>query len=319
MGLTMSRSREDTWREDLAAGTAGVQLAEVDHPLELYLGASDLGMARLQVRTAEKPNLPHLSDVVVVDRAQISDAWVLTLTLQDRRFEEVFIRLAIHVVDRTRSASSEHQALQVMDLILDQWKRLMTPAPLRRLGLDTLRGLVGELWFLIHRCADGRPFDQALEGWSGPLGAPQDFWFRESGFHELKSIGAGSRTVKITSAEQLDEDQLELVVLLLPQVPEGSGNAVNLLDLVGRAKGLLDLVDAPADDLEMRIKRMGVDLTDPYYAETWFEVRSLSTYDVPPDFPAIRASQLPLGVERVRYQVHLPAIEQFKATFENLA
>lgn len=307
---------EKAWRKGLLAGETGVQLVEVEHPLEIFIGASDLGNARLMIRSDGKPHVPHLADVVAVDRQGQSEQWILSLTLQDRRFLEVFIRLAVHVVERTRSAGSEREALEVMTGVFDQWRRLLTPPNVRRLGIDSLRGLVGEVWFLVNRISHSRPIDEALDGWVGPLGAPQDFWYEDSEFHEVKSIGPGSRCLKISSSEQLDVSPLELVVLAVPQVPEGSEGALNLTRLVQTVADRLDQLGLSNEELKLKIKRVGVDIEDPYYSEIWFQVRSISTYEVSDDFPAIRARHLPSGIEHVRYQLALASIEPFKTGYE---
>src|SRR5437660_1612592 len=90
------------WRRRLADGQLGVVLVEVDHPLEVYVGASDLGHPLVQVRSTVKPRLPELSDLVLVNRKESGGHWVLSLTLQDSRFAEVFLRLVAHLVAASR-------------------------------------------------------------------------------------------------------------------------------------------------------------------------------------------------------------------------
>lgn len=309
---------ESTWRKDLQQGVTGVQLVEVDHPLEVYVGASELGNARFQIRSIAKPVLPVLADVVLVDRAAFGQSWVLTLTLQDARFREVFIRLASHVVARSRDAESEPEALKIVDQIIDQWRRMMTPRPSRRLSLEALRGLVGELWFLLHRQSAGTAFTDALDGWLGPLGEPQDFWSAERGFREVKSVGPSAPAVKISSAEQLDPEPMSLMVLEVPQVPEATARAETLVSLANAARDRLDGENRKPDDLAFRLERLGVDLTDTWYAEQWFRVDSVAEFRVSGSFPRIPARELPLGVGKVRYQIARSALEPYKQSFDIL-
>ena len=71
MAPTMSEATFLTgWRRRLAKGQLGVVLVEVDHPLEVYVGASDLGHPLVQVRSKVKPRLPELSDLVFVHRKE---------------------------------------------------------------------------------------------------------------------------------------------------------------------------------------------------------------------------------------------------------
>ena len=59
-----------------------------------------------------------------------------------------------------------------------------------------------------------------------------------------------------------------------------------------------------------------MDITHPYYADSWFKVSAVETFTVSPDFPAIRHSTLPDGVDRVRYSLDRNAIAPFLVATE---
>lgn len=300
------------WRKDLAEGVLGVQLVEVDHPIEIYVGASPLGEPRMQFRSAAKPKLPALSDLVLADRRQLGGGWLLTLTLQDPQFSDVFVRLAAHAVSRSRSETAEESAWRAVDRVFDEWRRLLRPRAAGVMTIDELRGLVGELWLVLEVFGQERPIDQAIAGWLGPLGSPQDFWYEESGFHEAKSVGPSAKNIRISSAEQLDQTELELIVLRVPQVGETTDGALNLPELLGRVADALNGVAVSHDELELRIARLGVQTSHPFYAEQWFKVVEISRYSVAAGFPAIRASELNEGLENVSYSIALNAVGSFK-------
>lgn len=300
------------WRLDLEEQAAGLRLVETDHPLVVLAGASDMGMPRLAIQSTIKPKAPTLSNLVLIDRSNSSaDQWLLTLTLQDRRFTEVFLRLADDVISRSRHATSQATAWRVVDDVFSEWQRLLRPRPLGLLGLEELRGLVGELWLVLNFFTESRPIEQAVFGWLGPMGSPQDFWFESSGYHESKAIGPSVTSLKISSAEQLDE-LMELIVLTVPNVADGTLGSTNLVNLVGLVRDALNERAASHDDLDLRLARYGVDLEEPYYAETWFTVSVMQRFSVDEGFPAIRTSTLPDGVHRVKYQIALSAIQEFK-------
>lgn len=306
------------WRADLSTGMVGVQLADVEHPLEIYVGASDLGAPRIQVRSQIKPAVPELSDIVIVDRVQKNDRWILTLTLVDPRFTEVFLRLSAHMVSRSRSARDEAHAWVAVDAVFDEWRRLLKPRPSGLLSLDALRGLIGEMWFLRHRLMTRMPADTALLGWLGPMGAPQDFWYADLGALETKAIGPSARAVLISSAEQLDLEPMELVVLQVPQVAPGEAGAVNLPALVGSVADALEAISYPQNDLEIRLNRLGVDISADYYRDMNFRVASIETYAVDAGFPAIRAGSLPPGVGGVTYAIERTALAPHLLSSETL-
>lgn len=299
------------WRVRLTEKQLGVVLVEVDHPLEVYVGVSDLGHPMVQVRSTVKPNLPDLSELVLINRNETGGHWVLSLILQDPRFAEVFLRLVAHLVAASGRRTTPEEAWAAVDAVLHEWRKLLQARPTGVLSIEELRGLVGELWLLLHRFAARMPIDRAISGWLGPLNAPQDFWYEESGFHEAKSIGPTTTHVRISSANQLDEPGMELIVLQVPQVAETVTGAVNLASLVRQATAGLNAVGVPPDELDLRLKRMGVDITHPFYAENWFRISVVQTFVVTETFPALRQSSLPSGVERVRYSLARSNITPF--------
>lgn len=305
------------WRDQLTAGHAGVVLVEVDHPLEIYVGASDLGQPMVQIRSQIKPKLPEISDLVLVTRKENLGHWVLSLSLQDSQFTEVFLRLVAHLVTASRDCATADNAWLAVDGILDEWKRLLRLRPAGLLSLDELRGLVGELWLVLNRFAAVSGVEQAILGWLGPLGAPQDFWYTTSGYHEAKAVGPSATRIKISSAHQLDETDMELLVLQVPQVVETDPGALSLVTLVKATNAALEDAGSSTAELNLRLKRMGVDLDNPYYSDTWFAVTTIEHLVVTADFPAIRHSQLPVGLDRVRYSLDRTAIGPFVTLAES--
>lgn len=302
-----------SWREHLASATAGLHLADAGHPLQIFIGKTDRGAARMVIRASNKTSKPALANVVLVERYEDqSGKWNLSFTLQDQKFTEVFLRLADDVHDRTLSASNEQVALDRVNVVFDEWRRLLKPRASGLLTMEELRGLIGELWLLLGEFSKKRPIGVALEGWLGPLGLPQDFWYSEDGYHEVKSIGPATTRIRISSENQLDADALELLVLLIGNAEEQAAGAVNLPTLVNRSIAGLSDEAANADPLTDRLQRLGVELSETFYHDTWFVVTHLTSYDVGPDFPAIRASNLPGGITRVTYQIDLASIEHFK-------
>jgi hypothetical protein len=306
------------WRTRLVVGQHGVVLVDASHPLEIYVGANDSGHPLLQIRSKVKPQLPELSELVLVSRREVDGAWILSLALQDPRFSEIFLRLTSHLVTASQNEPNETEAWRTVAKVLDAWKRLLRARPPGLLSLEELRGLVGELWILLNRFTTVMTPADALAGWLGPMGAPQDFWYETSGYHETKSVGPSSPYIKISSAEQLDRPDMELLVLHVPQAVETDSGATNLVRLVDQAENTLSAAGTSAVDLHLRLKRLGVEIEMPYYTDTWFTFTTLETFTIVPDFPAIRASELPAGVERVRYSLDRRAVAPFLISTEHL-
>jgi hypothetical protein len=313
------RSFLTEWKARLLAGQAGVVLVEAKHPLEIYVGAGEEARPLAQVRSRVRPPLQEISDLVLVTRRQQNEWWILSLELQDARFTDVFLRLVTHLVSASRREMTAESAWRSVSAVLGEWKRLLSVRPQGLLTLEELRGLVGELWVALHRFGKMMPMDEVIAGWLGPLNAPQDFWYESSGFYEVKSIGPSVSQLKISSAHQLDERSMALLVLQVPQVTEADTGAFNLVTIVKEVRRALWASGNGTDDLDIKLRRMGVDLVNSHYGEIWFRVDVVETFDVTDDFPAIRHSALPAGVELVRYSVDRKSISQFLVATERVS
>lgn len=311
----MTNALIDSWRQYLASPVAGMHSVGDTHPLHFFVGKTEADRPRVVIRSDERPPILNLSDAVLIDRFQDqSGRWNLSFTVQDGKFDEVFLRLADDLHARSAAAANQTIALDRVRNGLEQWRRLLQVRPSGLLSMEELRGLIGELWLVLEWFGRDRPVDAAVAGWLGPLGLPQDFWYPDDGYYEAKTIGPSTSRVKITSEFQLDADDLNLLVLVVGSVAESSPGAVNLPVLYSRVETRLNDVGASADPLAERFQRLGVNLEASFYRDSWFSFLQVSSYAVDSEFPCIRASTLGTGISRVKYQIDLADIRAFQRT-----
>lgn len=305
------------WRQLVSTRSVGLTLASPDHPIDPFYGCDETGRARLAFISEIKPPLPDVSGALRVTRAQRRDGrWVLSFTLEDARISDVFVRFGTDLIYRSADAPQVEAAFDRLTGAVEEWQRLLRSRSPRTLSLEALRGLIGELWMLVHHFGSQMSATDALAGWLGPLGQPQDFYFPETGLLEAKAVGPTATTVRISSAEQLDPlgETLTLAVLETPEVPAATPGAVNLPTIAGQFRRAVIASGGDPAELQSRLSRLGVDVGDPQYEDRWFAVTSVSFFTVDQHFPAIRSSSLPGGVSRVTYQVDRNSLAPFLTT-----
>ena len=176
--------------------------------------------------------------------------------------------------------------------------------------------MLGELWFGFSRVIESVSPSTVLRAWTGPFGSPQDFNLPSGQSYEVKTVHSDTKSVRISSAEQLDPGarSLELAVVTVTDVDESTDNALSLPSMVERVKAMLDENNNDVDELRVRFRALRLDVTDTYYDDFWFRVDACTTYRVDVAFPAIRRTSLSLAIDNVRYEVALHGVADFKSS-----
>lgn len=301
------------WRDLIARPGTGKFEVDAGHPLRFIVGVNDRQEPLIFVIVDDKPPMPDLSGVIYVERRQrMSDGrWTLGLSLTDIRFLEVYLRLAEDLVYRTADAQNESRAITLMLGIVSEWKRLLARGPQAPLSESALRGLIAELWFgfrLLRREAEPSKIAQA---WRAPHGSHQDYVFPLGRRYEVKSRHADSGTIRISSPEQLDAQNLFLAVVTMTEVEPGSPDAVSLPTLVASVRAELALAPDGLIAFDGGLNALGVDPGDSSYADLCFTFTECVEYEVTSQFPAIRRSGIPASIVTATYDVKLGELVPF--------
>jgi hypothetical protein len=303
----------DDWMKLTSRGVPGQRLLDAG-ALHCYFGVNDRSQAVFLVVSDVRSEAPKLAELVRVEHGRRPDGkWTVVLTLADQAYGDAFIGMCLEVSRRASLAPDEASALRIFDTTIHQWRHLLSLKGARRLSDAEIRGLAAELKFLVEKAAEYGP-RRALESWVGPHGAPQDFRFENGKLFELKSIRSGAISIHISSVEQLDaapEDELVLIAKVVNDVPTGMSD-LTLASLVGEIRSILSHDGDGLDLFSQKLALLQLDETDPYYSEKCFEFGAMQAFSVLTDFPRIRQSEVPLGVERIKYQLRISALESFK-------
>ena len=169
------------------------------------------------------------------------------IRLTDHEQREVFHRFCVDVVEATRVAKSADEATQRFLARTWRWHRLLRSGQDGRLSEEEQKGLIGELR-VIERCLlEVIDVRDAVEGWTGPLGAPKDFELGLVGI-EAKARSPQRAEVRISSVDQLDSagmSRLFLNVIEVGAAFDESATALTITDLATRVRGRIAALDMP--------------------------------------------------------------------------
>lgn len=302
------RPFDQRWEELETQGEQQVfQRVDDRHPLDFYLGRDISGnWILLLVTDQQPPPSHHFQAIHINSRLRHDGRWALMFQLTRPELGKVFSHLCEDLVESSRTLSDPGKSVSFVMARFSRWQRLLERGRSGLLELNELRGLMGELLVLEQVIVPRHGIEPSLRGWTGPLGADQDFVFEERRY-EVKTIRRGTDTISISSAEQLDitDQVLMLEVVILDDVPlEGGGLSFSPLELVGRLRTMFEPLPSVLVIFEERLLSAGF-IECEEYAKYRFACRGIRQFRVDRDFPKIVRSGLPQGIGRVSYEVRL--------------
>lgn len=282
---------------------------DTQHPLEWHIGYQSIRQRTLLlVSDAEISAIESSKSMAVSRRRRETDnRWTLTFELLRNEQQGVFAILCCDIIEHSRSATDEADALKLVITRYKQWSKLLETQRSGLMDEQSRKGLLGELLFLEGRITNTDSVMAAVQGWSGADGADQDFIYPD-GWFEIKSIGLSAASVTISSLEQLDcDDAGELVIYRIDKSPPDKAGAVSLNDIVRRMSASL-IGNAEALDLfRTKLSQYGyIDLQE--YSEQKYHCSGTQRYCVDDTFPKLTSDNVPAQVVSLHYELDLPSL-----------
>lgn len=310
----MKNPFERLWEELHPNGTDEpvFKRVDADHPLDFYIGRDLLGDRLLMLLTDAEPEVFPPSKAMEVTRSQRRDGrWAVTFRLADADLANMFSYLCGDLVESSRQCPKENAASYVLGRYL-RWKRLFERARTGLLSESTLRGLVGELLFLVESSAQ-YGYTSSVNAWMGPNQADQDYRFPDKWF-EIKTIRPGATHVTISSLEQLDvgiEYAGELVLLPLDQANAEQPNSFTIVDIIDVIREALVFHPGAAIAFEEKLQDIGY-ADHPEYEQQWFTLGTPMRFEVTSDFPRLRRLEVALAIANATYQLDISALDIYQ-------
>lgn len=242
----------------------------------------------------------------------------LYLKLNDKKNTSLFFTLCMDLIKCTKNKETSGEMIINR---LEKWQQLFKRLNNGILPEDKIKGLIGELYFILNILTKNFSMKEALECWSGPDGANQDFNASDTAIEVKCKSGSSQPKINISSENQLDSTltNLYLFVTFISITRSYDENRINLSILINRIKDCLIKENSSEciDILYNKLFSVGY-IENEYYENQSFLVSSYSFYEVTKDFPKIMAQELPPEISNVKYQIEINKITRFLVDEDNL-
>lgn len=314
---------EELWREALQQArnkpieANGFRLTRMapESRFDIYAGVDSSSFVLLAIGIhARPPNITTDSSSLDYFRQQRKGgSWLMVLRLCQNGLETVFGRLCQDLADAAESVPDEKALVALFRERLNLWKKLFQHGGSGFLLPHEIKGLIAEMLVLELLIRDGeRDVHETVSGWTGPLGADQDFMYSDRAI-EVKAIGPGAERISISSLEQLDcAVPMDLILATLRPATSGEPSAIGLNALAARIEGMIAESHEALNIFKERLFEARY-IEHEFYETVLFEPISIATYSVRDPFPKLVRGMVPTGIVGASYSIGIDSIADFRS------
>lgn len=280
-----------------------------EHQLDIFLGYNEEGKPTMIIIVGEKEVTIESSRSIEVKLFKRDDSRLsISFSLLDISMEAIFYKFCEDIIESSRNINK----LNALNYIVGRWNswRLMFKKNAHELlNENQISGLLGELIFLKDYMIPKYGESVAIKSWMGPEKSHKDFEVEDT-WYEVKTIRNGALTIKISSVEQLDSENLGyLNVVILEKTNEKCRESVSLNSYINRLQEMLDEFE---NELIFRNKlgQAGYCYDEEYDRYNYRFIEN-KRYTVNENFPRIKKENLPNAIVKASYDILINEIQEY--------
>lgn len=253
----------------------------------VYYGLSKDGNYRIAfLSSSVAPKIESTIMLRVTQGEEAANTYWTCFDLLQHDAKKVFFTFCANLIDAVTDIYDEQKALYALKKRYITWKTMFRRDSSNKLSKEVLQGLFGELYFMKKYMLDRFGASVAVQAWSGPDFKSKDYAVDAEWF-EVKTVGANTSTVHISSLAQLSSDHDgHLIVIkaeaMSDQFSNGESSIGELFDYI-----FAQINDETAEGIFLsKLSAFGFDSSDESFMSK-FDVKSMNAYKVSGDFPRL--------------------------------
>jgi hypothetical protein len=285
----------------------------VEHQLNLYVGYSDDRQREFKLKSSapvfQGSQLPEFENIDIKYEHN-SENHELCITLCDNSLKDLFSAIASDLVNASSTADTEAGAANVFMNRLRRWADLLEERRRRGLTLAQQLGLLGELRFLDWLLSkDLASSETIIRGWRGPNGDARDINLGSISVEVKAALGTSKNVLNISSLDQLDTEERQLVVSHCRFSPSDSG--ASLSSLVTAIDASLSTRSSERGNFWRKLFLAGYN-PEAEYIEDCYDTLKHTLYEVSRDFPRLTKGSVHAAIRSAKYQIDCAALASFE-------
>lgn len=290
----------------------GQLLVDHQHPIKnMFLNINEKGNRELLVPVKKPIKKFQSTEAIGISNYKAGNTYYFAIELLSENLIKEYACLCFELIQSSRECATQEEAVSVLFDTFRKWYSLMADVHLGILPLHEIRGLMGEVKYMIDELLSGRHEQELINAWTTHKDASRDFVFDET-WSEVKTIQSTSDYVSISSVEQLDHDMDGfLIVYRLDQVRKESEKTYTLNSIIQELQSKLSMSAEAV--LNRKLLAKGYTYNE-HYDKFLFIFNGKDRYLVDSSFPRISRLDLAPAIKSAEYELYLSGIEEWRLT-----
>ena len=308
MKMTTFREFQTKWDTMPERRNSYLSVGNIDK-LNFQIGYGSNGLKSLVIINSGILKEIPSSFAIKVENPQLDDGnKALVFQLIQSSLGEEFQRLCWDMIG---AAVTAQNPLNGLIKRYKSWQKLLQYYQNSTMSFERQKGLLGELLYF-QEVLKTHGSAYALHTWCGPDGSDQDFLF-ETSWAEIKTTALASDNVKISSLEQLKQEQDGLMIVYVLERSTPGENRICLSDVVAEIRDFIIEDIVGTDSFEMKLFKYGYRTKDEdEYRKHYFRLIEKREYLVDERFPKLTRDNVPAQVLTCKYDLSLPALDMYR-------
>lgn len=297
---------ESQWNQCKGKGQI---LVDAKHPLRMFLNINNKGNKELLI-PVPRFNTTFKSTVAIgMNNYHSPEGKFLAIELIRSDLESEYMSMCFDLIESSRSYGTATESRKQLFNSLKKWYYLFSEINSGLLPDNEIRGLMGELNYIISELKAGREDTIIINAWQIFKNSSRDFIFDDT-WSEIKTNESTKDYVTVSSIEQLDhETEGQLVVYQIEKRDFNDPESISLNDLVKQIQN--DIGFEAETIFNQKLLSKGYTYNEEYDNYRFAFVGTI-IYLVADDFPRLMRKNLPLAIWRSTYDLKLDLIERWK-------
>ncbi|KAF5051236.1 hypothetical protein DSECCO2_421210 [anaerobic digester metagenome] len=285
---------------------------DAEHLLDFFIGKDDEGNRVLALISDYEPSKISSSKSLTVlkNNRAIDGRWAIKIKLVNSEFRDVFLHLCVDLIEACSIAENELQGVEIFVSRFTKWQKMMESG-FEEMSMSAIKGLIGELLFINEILFDRIDMGTAITSWLGPEGSDRDFVFSDT-WAEIKTIGVGKESVKISSLDQLDISQIGyLGVICLENTSSSDKYGFSFNGIIDMISKKLETLPSIRFLFKEKLIKLGYRYRENYN-NMYFLYKGINYYQVDESFPKLIPENVRVEIIKATYSLSLTAIKDWK-------